>query len=664
MKASNWVVLATIFGLGCTPVTIKGGEDSVPDESTLPDDERDTDDDGYTADVDCDDEDPDVFPGGDEGDDANGKDEDCNGTADDRSVCPDGLADYAGIQEAVDDAPDDFVLLVCPGTYDENVVLSHDITVRAVEGPDVTFIDAGGAGPAISVTDDTGAVEGFTLTNGVGDIGGNVTCDGAELVLSGNIITGGASVTGGAGIGAVNCDVTLTDNTISANITEGIGGGIYLTSSQGEVNGNTVEANEALEGGGVAFERGNISADGNTIEGNIAHTIDEEYRGAGSGGGGVWMDSAHTFTNNVVADNESFYNGGGIILFQHTGEISGNTIDTNVSHEDGAGIYANYSRTTFDANLVTGNAAMDDAGGLRSYVGQMVITNNIFEFNTANDDGGGLKMSHQHNTVRDNHFEGNQAGDAGGGVELDNETADIRGCTFINNVAGRGGGLHSWTNEGNLTIQDNHFEGNHANDCGGGIQMDNNPYRVTLRHLTFLGNTATDGAALCLNQKDVVPDVGEPYNLIAYARLENSILAGNVASDDGGAIYVKWGDLDVVNVSTDDNDAATGEIVVKDNGAVRVHNSILNNAHVDWLGFVEADGQLSFSYTSFWDDDGFNGIDDPTGSDGNAELDPDFEADWTLGSGSECIDAGDPSIEDADGTNSDMGAFGGPNGAW
>ena len=35
--------------------------------------------------------------------------------------------------------------------------------------------------------------------------------------------------------------------------------------------------------------------------------------------------------------------------------------------------------------------------------------------------------------------------------------------------------------------------------------------------------------------------------------------------------------------------------------------------------------------------------------------------DYHLAAGSECIDAGDPSIDDLDGTVVDMGAYGGPN---
>ncbi len=43
----------------------------------------------------------------------------------------------------------------------------------------------------------------------------------------------------------------------------------------------------------------------------------------------------------------------------------------------------------------------------------------------------------------------------------------------------------------------------------------------------------------------------------------------------------------------------------------------------------------------------------------------DVEAgDWTLGPGSPAIDAGPPDALDPDGTRADLGAYGGPDGAW
>ena len=80
---------------------------------TLPALAADLDGDGYDAN-DCDDSDPLVNPGGDEGSVADGIDQDCSGLADDRAVCT-GPGDW--LQQAILDAPDGFTLSICAGNH-------------------------------------------------------------------------------------------------------------------------------------------------------------------------------------------------------------------------------------------------------------------------------------------------------------------------------------------------------------------------------------------------------------------------------------------------------------------------------------------------------------------------------------------------------------------
>ena len=89
-----WASVVFLLAVGCSPVTLKDDGDTAVPEEELPDDQRDLDDDGFTADEDCDDENPDINPGADEGDDADGVDDDCNGTADDRA-CAEAWLDRA-----------------------------------------------------------------------------------------------------------------------------------------------------------------------------------------------------------------------------------------------------------------------------------------------------------------------------------------------------------------------------------------------------------------------------------------------------------------------------------------------------------------------------------------------------------------------------------------
>ena len=61
----------------------------------------------------------------------------------------------------------------------------------------------------------------------------------------------------------------------------------------------------------------------------------------------------------------------------------------------------------------------------------------------------------------------------------------------------------------------------------------------------------------------------------------------------------------------------------------------------------------------------FEGMFDPTGRDGNLTVAPSFmdatTGDFRLLPGSMCIDAGDPTMHDHDGSRADMGAFAGPD---
>jgi hypothetical protein len=55
---------------------------------------------------------------------------------------------------------------------------------------------------------------------------------------------------------------------------------------------------------------------------------------------------------------------------------------------------------------------------------------------------------------------------------------------------------------------------------------------------------------------------------------------------------------------------------------------------------------------------------DPTGSAGNISSDPQFVdlESFRLRADSPCVNAGDPAVEDPNGTRADMGRYGGPEG--
>lgn len=102
---------------------------------------------------------------------------------------------------------------------------------------------------------------------------------------------------------------------------------------------------------------------------------------------------------------------------------------------------------------------------------------------------------------------------------------------------------------------------------------------------------------------------------------------------------------------------------MSDGSTVTLVNVILTGNIADDSGgaMSVSGGTVSISYSDAWGDtpDEYDGITDPTGTDGNVSVDPGFYDAWHLDSTSALVDAGDPSVLDPDGSASDIGAFGG-----
>jgi predicted outer membrane repeat protein len=669
------IPLALLLGTAaCIPNYADDGKDGDLDEDDGGGDtdtdgvdpsETDDDGDGVTADEDCDDDDPDSFPGNEEtpGD---GADNDCDEWTDEIEVCG-GV--YDEIQPAIDDADRGGVVQVCPGTYTELLEIGKDITLVSTEGSgDTEIVAASGGYSVVSVGADA-TIIGFTISGGEADNGGGLACGGADLalvdvVLEDNLVSGD-----GGGLYAADCQVEFSGVRAAANTAGRYGGGIFLTGGRGSIEASTMAGNSAYEGGGIFIYEARVDLVDNEIVDNIATTTSEDDWDAGGGGGGLWTSGDGAVHGNLIARNTSGYNGGGAYLLRVEADVVGNTIEGNACGEDGAGIYFSISSGTVSGNLIKDNTASDDAGGLRMFYGGTTIVDNVFEGNSAGDDGGGAKVSHAEHTFSGNTFTGNVAGDAGGGLELDNDSSHVEDCVFEGNRARRGAGLHNWRTETRFTIEDSEFRNNEASDCGGGLSFDNSPYRISLRRLVIEENTAIDGAGLCADLVYRDPeDVGgqENYYQDTILDLASLLFIDNEASDDGGAIYVKAGDVDIRNI-TIDGGGGYGAIAVK-GSPVSLTSSIISD--FDGYGLILEDseesgvGSLGVSWSNLWRTDGVSGLSDPVGSDGNISEDPDYTGDLELSSGSPCVDAGDPSgPRDGDGSRADMGAHGGPD-AW
>ena len=202
----------------------------------------------------------------------------------------------------------------------------------------------------------------------------------------------------------------------------------------------------------------------------------------------------------------------------------------------------------------------------------------------------------------------NWAGYEGGGLDLADSSASLYNVLVADNYAGyEAGGLDM--RDSTPTLTNVMFLGNFADYEGGGINMRRSNARMT--NVVFVRNR-TNGAGGAIKMRDSSP------------LLTNVVMLDNQASSSGGGI------------------AADAD-------------SFPSLAHVDVWGNAPDDYCTSMT--------------NPTGTDGNMSVDPQFidlsavdPLDWDvhLATTSPLVDAGDTNFYDLDASVSDIGAYGGP----
>ncbi len=179
------------------------------------------------------------------------------------------------IQDAVGAAAVGGTVLVTNGTYTtggravfgtmtNRVVVDKPLTLRSVNGPEVTIIQGyqvpgttNGDGAIRCVYLANGAsLSGFTLTHGatrdVDDYtssessGGGVWCESASVVVSNCVLTGNSAKYGGGAAGTLDAPCTLNNCVLSGNWAS-FGGG----ASESTLNNCTLTGNSAQYGGGA-----------------------------------------------------------------------------------------------------------------------------------------------------------------------------------------------------------------------------------------------------------------------------------------------------------------------------------------------------------------------------------------------------------------------------
>ncbi|MBT4391207.1 MAG: hypothetical protein HOD35_00950, partial [Euryarchaeota archaeon] len=229
------------------------------------------------------------------------------------TVKQDGTGDYTTIQSGVNGIDDGDTLLVHPGTYYENIMITKQIVLESEDGAGSTIIDASGSGTVLKLNNFSTAdyygypdihsdiiVDGFTIQNG-SSIGSGNTSGGIIIGVSNSIVKncviknnnshdgGGSFAEGGT---FVNC-------TFIGNTSEFEGGAIKMASrgfsgfESVSVTSCLIAENNCSSGSGL-FGQFNINS--STIVSNIG--------GAGIGVSGA--DSGPSIIrNSIIYGNSS-----------------------------------------------------------------------------------------------------------------------------------------------------------------------------------------------------------------------------------------------------------------------------------------------------------------------------------------------------------------------
>jgi hypothetical protein len=232
----------------------------------------DEDGDGYTADEDCDDSNPEVHPGADEI--CDGLDNDC-----DTTTPEDGMVRWVGRNKSTEDLSALFAtgteaspivwmgstpgdLHICESSFFAQLVILESIAVSGHAGATVPSLNAGNGASVITI-DGAGlivSVESLLLTGGQGsfdsrtddqmiDAGGGIACAGRNsLQLSQVTILGNDAQIGG-GLYLEECTLEADETQVNANEAS-FSGGIHFYNSSATLQNSAIEANRSTESGG------------------------------------------------------------------------------------------------------------------------------------------------------------------------------------------------------------------------------------------------------------------------------------------------------------------------------------------------------------------------------------------------------------------------------
>ncbi|HYF69203.1 MAG TPA: T9SS type A sorting domain-containing protein, partial [Ohtaekwangia sp.] len=278
-----------------------------------------------------------------------------------------------------------------------------------------------------------------------------------------------------------------------------------------------------------------------------------------------------------------------------------------------------------------------EGGGLYIVDSSPTLMDLVVKNNKSNYRGGGVYIENgspwmERVTVSSNQTV--QLYASGGGMYMENAQSVIKDCSFVSNsTQADGGGIFLGYNAKpdmlNVMISDNTAGGG-----GGGLYIASNS--LQLKKMLIINNNASLGGGI--------------YSSASNNVISSTVVAGNAASTEGGAIYYMGNEANpkLETVTLHNNVSPLGN-EIKTNGTAKV---VVTNSIVWNESGTPISGSAIITYSDV--SGGHAGT-------GNINLDPKLlnpaNGDFSLDKSSPCIDSGNPSMADPNGSRADMGAL-------
>ncbi|MDY2588191.1 BspA family leucine-rich repeat surface protein [Winogradskyella aquimaris] len=289
-------------------------------------------------------------------------------------------------------------------------------------------------------------INGFTIT------GGDTSVSGGAPIYFGKSVdpdNGGGIYALSSGFESTSYNAVIANNVIGSDDplvdanTALNGGGIYVKDGNFLIRNNLIGYNSATNnGGGIYVATGDLppKIEGNEFSGNIAN----------NNGGGVFVfagsgvSEIQIVENGFVSNNAN--NGGAIYLQGGTSIIEYNGIFVNSVETNGAGIFVNGGDTTISYNYIGNNFinSVSAPGNPPATIGQ----------------GGGIYIQGGVNRLNNNHVGGNKSFE-GGGIFATGSTTDLVNNSIYFNLSRTSGAGFDFSGV-NATLLNNTIVFNHT----------------------------------------------------------------------------------------------------------------------------------------------------------------------------------------------------------